>query len=148
LGGENFELGARLIDDAHGADAILGLAEKGEEEGDREGEEFGGHKMVNDLSGTAGKHQYSKQGFRDACGRRSDWSDQSVAVALTRWGILHTVLAMKLPGFLLLVIAAAAGAAETPEQTYLLRCAMCHQPTGLGAPPVYPPLAGSDWLKA
>lgn len=24
---------------------------------------------------------------------------------------------------------------------------MCHQPTGLGTPPVYPPLAGSEWLK-
>lgn len=23
---------------------------------------------------------------------------------------------------------------------------MCHQPTGTGVPPVYPPLAGSDWL--
>lgn len=50
--------------------------------------------------------------------------------------------------FLLLFLAAVAGAAETAEQTYLLRCAMCHQPNGQGAPPVYPPLAGSDWLEA
>ncbi len=35
---------------------------------------------------------------------------------------------------------------ETAEEIYLLRCAMCHQPTGQGAPPIYPPLAQSDWL--
>src|SRR4051812_44331612 len=29
---------------------------------------------------------------------------------------------------------------------YLDRCVMCHQPAGTGVPPVYPPLAGSDWL--
>src|SRR4051812_11236191 len=55
---------------------------------------------------------------------------------------------MKTAGLWFLCFAAALHAAETPEQTYLLRCAMCHQPTGLGAPPIYPPLAGSDWLKA
>ena len=31
---------------------------------------------------------------------------------------------------------------------YSEKCVMCHQPNGGGAPPVYPPLAGSDWLQA
>ena len=29
---------------------------------------------------------------------------------------------------------------------YQQKCLMCHQPEGQGAPPVYPPLAGSDWM--
>jgi glucose/arabinose dehydrogenase len=48
----------------------------------------------------------------------------------------------------ILALLASTTFAETPEQIYLLKCAMCHQPTGQGAPPIYPPLAGSDWLKA
>ena len=31
---------------------------------------------------------------------------------------------------------------------YAEKCALCHQPEGQGAPPVYPPLAKSDWLLA
>ena len=42
----------------------------------------------------------------------------------------------------------AAWGAASGEQLFLERCAICHQPNGQGAPPVYPPLAGSDWLKA
>ncbi len=34
------------------------------------------------------------------------------------------------------------------EKIFLEKCALCHQPSGLGAPPVYPPLAQSDWLAA
>ena len=34
------------------------------------------------------------------------------------------------------------------ETIYLEKCAMCHLPSGQGAPPAFPPLAGSDWLKA
>ena len=33
------------------------------------------------------------------------------------------------------------------EKLYAEKCALCHQPGGQGAPPVYPPLAKSDWLK-
>ena len=29
------------------------------------------------------------------------------------------------------------------EKTYLNRCAMCHQPSGLGMPPTFPALKGS-----
>lgn len=31
---------------------------------------------------------------------------------------------------------------------YAEKCALCHQPGGQGAPPVYPPLAESDWMLA
>lgn len=34
------------------------------------------------------------------------------------------------------------------EVLYLEKCAMCHLPAGQGAPPAYPPLANSDWVKA
>ncbi len=32
------------------------------------------------------------------------------------------------------------------EKIFAEKCALCHQATGQGAPPVYPPLAGSDFL--
>ena len=34
------------------------------------------------------------------------------------------------------------------QKIYAEKCALCHQPGGQGAPPVYPPLARSDWLAA
>lgn len=34
------------------------------------------------------------------------------------------------------------------EAIYLEKCAMCHLPAGQGAPPAFPPLAGSDWMLA
>jgi glucose/arabinose dehydrogenase/cytochrome c5 len=33
------------------------------------------------------------------------------------------------------------------EKLYIEKCVMCHQATGQGAPPVFPPLAHSDWLE-
>src|ERR1035437_9740121 len=39
---------------------------------------------------------------------------------------------------------ATAGSANGAE--VLMRCAVCHQQTGLGMPGAYPPLAGSEWL--
>ncbi len=43
-----------------------------------------------------------------------------------------------------------ANAAPKPEhpgkQVYEALCLNCHQPTGLGLPGIYPPLAGSDWV--
>ncbi len=33
------------------------------------------------------------------------------------------------------------------EKIFTERCAMCHQATGQGVPPVFPPLAGSDWVS-
>lgn len=42
---------------------------------------------------------------------------------------------------------------KTPEQLYEMGkgvyaqvCVSCHQPTGLGLPPAFPPLAGSEWV--
>ncbi|HEY5085781.1 MAG TPA: cytochrome c [Gemmatimonadaceae bacterium] len=40
---------------------------------------------------------------------------------------------------------AAAGAAANGAELFT-RCAVCHQPTGLGVPGAYPPLMGSEWL--
>ena len=58
--------------------------------------------------------------------------------------IFAAVLVGSFPG-----IARAADAEQTArgEKIYAEKCALCHQPGGQGAPPVYPPLAKSDWLK-
>jgi mono/diheme cytochrome c family protein len=37
---------------------------------------------------------------------------------------------------------------EAGKTIYSTYCQMCHQPTGLGIPNVYPPLAKSDYLMA
>src|SRR3954469_6681257 len=49
---------------------------------------------------------------------------------------------------LVLALDARAQAAGEGERLFVERCAICHQPTGTGVPPIYPPLAGSDWLAA
>jgi nitrite reductase (NO-forming) len=39
--------------------------------------------------------------------------------------------------------------AETMKRglaVYSRTCIACHQPTGMGIPPVFPPLAGSEWI--
>lgn len=33
------------------------------------------------------------------------------------------------------------------KAVYTAVCATCHQPTGLGLPPAFPPLAGSEWVS-
>lgn len=48
---------------------------------------------------------------------------------------------------------AAVGAAdpasvERGKTVYMQVCFACHQPTGLGIPNMFPPLAGSDWVAA
>ena len=61
---------------------------------------------------------------------------------------------MILRRFLPLLLPVAALAAPDPvllergAKIFAEKCALCHQPTGLGAPPIYPPLAGSDFLLA
>lgn len=52
---------------------------------------------------------------------------------------------------LLLSAAAATGAADLAEMSqgeriYSEKCLMCHQAGGLGTPPLFPPLAGSEWV--
>jgi len=46
---------------------------------------------------------------------------------------------------------AAAAVAVDPlvlgKNVYAQVCAACHQPTGLGLPPAFPPLAGSEWVS-
>lgn len=37
---------------------------------------------------------------------------------------------------------------ERGKAVYMMVCFACHQPTGLGMPGMFPPLAGSDWVKA
>ena len=52
----------------------------------------------------------------------------------------------------LVFFAAAAVAAPDAESVtrgqavYSRTCIACHQPTGMGLPPVFPPLAGSEWV--
>ena len=36
---------------------------------------------------------------------------------------------------------------QAGEAAFLANCAVCHQPTGVGLPGAFPPLAGSDFLK-
>ena len=46
--------------------------------------------------------------------------------------------------------APAAGGADmlaTGQRIYSTVCIACHQPTGMGLPPMFPPLAGSDWVN-
>jgi mono/diheme cytochrome c family protein len=57
-----------------------------------------------------------------------------------------------LKSFALCFLAAAAVAAPDAESmkrgqaVYNRTCIACHQPTGMGIPPVFPPLAGSEWI--
>lgn len=46
-------------------------------------------------------------------------------------------------------VASAAPDADTMKRgqaVYSRTCIACHQPTGMGIPPVFPPLAGSEWI--
>jgi mono/diheme cytochrome c family protein len=44
--------------------------------------------------------------------------------------------------------ASGAGAGAAGDQIYASLCVACHQATGQGLPGVFPPLAGSEWVKA
>ncbi len=55
--------------------------------------------------------------------------------------------------FFLLLPALALAAPDAAQmqrgaQLYAEKCALCHQINGAGVPPIYPPLAGSDWMLA
>ena len=58
-----------------------------------------------------------------------------------------------LKSFALCFLAAAAVAAPDADSmkrgqaVYSRTCIACHQPTGMGIPPVVPPLAGSEWVS-
>ena len=57
-----------------------------------------------------------------------------------------------LKSFALCFLAAAAVAAPDADSmkrgqaVYSRTCIACHQPTGMGLPPAFPPLAGSEWI--
>lgn len=36
---------------------------------------------------------------------------------------------------------------ETGRRVYNMTCAPCHQPSGMGTPGMFPPLAGSEWVN-
>ena len=63
---------------------------------------------------------------------------------------------MSLRPLLFLSIAKFAAAQDAPpadvmtkgQQVYMMVCFACHQPTGLGLPNMFPPLASSDWTSA
>ena len=41
-----------------------------------------------------------------------------------------------------------AGQMAAGQTVYMTVCFACHQPTGMGLPSMFPPLAGSDWVNA
>ncbi|RYD84722.1 MAG: cytochrome c [Verrucomicrobiaceae bacterium] len=43
--------------------------------------------------------------------------------------------------------APAAGQAEEGKKVYMTVCVACHQPTGMGLPPVFPPLAKTEYVS-
>jgi mono/diheme cytochrome c family protein len=55
---------------------------------------------------------------------------------------------MRTPSALAPAPAAASGAVAAGDQIYASLCSSCHQASGLGLPGVFPPLAGSEWVKA
>jgi len=60
--------------------------------------------------------------------------------------------AISLPAFALLHLTSALHAEdpalERGKTVYMQVCFACHQPTGLGLPGMFPPLASSDWVAA
>ncbi len=58
-------------------------------------------------------------------------------VIVSAFGVLASVLASAAPD---------AASLERGKAVYSRTCIACHQPTGMGLPPVFPPLAGSEWV--
>lgn len=62
---------------------------------------------------------------------------------------MNTQWRRKFLGIVGTLMAATAHANEPDGKSiFQQKCAMCHLPEGQGIPPVFPPLAGSDWLMA
>ncbi len=47
-----------------------------------------------------------------------------------------------------IIVSAAESSTERGRDTFLIACAACHQPTGVGMPGIFPPLANSEYLLA
>jgi mono/diheme cytochrome c family protein len=80
-----------------------------------------------------------------------------LACALVLWAIAYILMArpdglaglgdQRVPGTLAQGTAPAAGAAVDGRQVFVAKCQACHQAAGQGLPGVFPPLAGSSWVK-
>lgn len=80
-----------------------------------------------------------------------------LALALVVWAVGYIVMArpdglaglgdQRVPGTLAQGSAPAPGAAIDGRQVFVARCQACHQAAGQGLPGVFPPLAGSSWVK-
>src|SRR5688572_26266794 len=64
------------------------------------------------------------------------------------------MLPVPVPLIFLIAFTAVQAASLPPDQMergsalFAAKCALCHQINGTGVPPVYPPLAKSDWMMA
>lgn len=80
-----------------------------------------------------------------------------LVVALVGWAVAYILMArpdglaglgdQRVPDTLAQGTAPAAGAAIDGKQVFVSKCQACHQAAGQGLPGVFPPLAGSSWVK-
>ena len=80
-----------------------------------------------------------------------------LVLALVSWAVAYILLArpdglaglgdQRVPDTLAQGTAPAAGAAIDGRQVFVSKCQACHQAAGQGLPGVFPPLAGSSWVK-
>ncbi|RZL92014.1 MAG: cytochrome c [Variovorax sp.] len=80
-----------------------------------------------------------------------------LALALVVWGVAYILMArpdglaglgdQRLPDTLAQGAAPASGASIDGRQLFVAKCQACHQASGQGLPGVFPPLAGSSWVK-
>lgn len=80
-----------------------------------------------------------------------------LALALVVWAVAYILMArpdglaglgdQRVPDTLAQGTAPAQGAAVDGRQLFVAKCQACHQAAGQGLPGVFPPLAGSSWVK-
>jgi mono/diheme cytochrome c family protein len=80
-----------------------------------------------------------------------------LALALVLWAVAYILMArpdglaglgdQRMPDTLAQGTAPAQGAAADGRQLFVAKCQACHQANGQGLPGVFPPLAGSSWVK-
>lgn len=80
-----------------------------------------------------------------------------LALALVVWAVAYILMArpdglaglgdQRVPDTLAQGTAPATGAAIDGRQVFVSKCQACHQSAGQGLPGVFPPLAGSSWVK-
>lgn len=77
---------------------------------------------------------------------------QSARASQSRWAAAFTSGQLKFGGatqtdYLTRLLGTPPKQASPGERLYEMACLPCHQPEGKGLPGVYPPLAGSEWVK-